>query len=310
MSMRRWWVSDKEPLPVAKQCALASVNRSTVYLPSIVLFPDAEELRLLELIDQEYTRHPFYGTRKIMHYLRNEGYKINRKRVQRLMRMLGLAGMAPGPNTSKPHPEHKIYPYLLRGVDVTKPNQVWSTDITYIRLPKGFMYLVAVIDWYSRKVLSWRLSNSMESTFCVDCLQEALRKYGTPEIFNTDQGAQFTSAAFIGALTEHPSISISMDGRGRALDNIFVERLWRSVKHEDIYLKGYSTTAELLYGLKEYFVLFNVERPHQSLGYSTPDKVYRAAVGGGARIVDKYKKKKNKQTEELTVKEGQRLSAA
>ena len=309
MTTRRWWISDKEPLPVAKQCALASVNRSTVYLPPIVLFPDAEELQLLELIDKEYTRHPFYGSRKIRHYLLKEGYKINRKRVQRLMRILGLAGMAPGPNTSKPHPEHKIYPYLLRGVDVTKPNQVWSTDITYIRLPKGFLYLVAVIDWYSRKVLSWRLSNSMESTFCVDCLQEALRKYGTPEIFNTDQGAQFTSIAFIGALTEYPSISISMDGRGRALDNIFVERLWRSVKHEDIYLKGYSTAAELRCGLKEYFVLFNDERPHQSLGYSTPDKVYLAAAGGGARIVDKYRNL-NKQTEELKVKEGQRLSAA
>jgi putative transposase len=309
MSMRRWWISDKEPLPVAKQCVLACVNRSTVYLPSIGLFPDAEELRLLELIDQEYTRHPFYGTRKIMHYLRNEGYKINRKRVQRLMRTLGLAGMAPGPNTSKPHPEHKIYPYLLRGVNVVRPNQVWSTDITYIRLPKGFMYLVAVIDWYSRKVLSWRLSNSMESTFCVDCLQEALRKYGTPEVFNTDQGAQFTSTAFIGALTEHPSISISMDGRGRALDNIFVERFWRSVKHEDVYLKGYATAAELQCGLKEYFVLFNDGRMHQSLGYSTPDKVYRTATGGGARIVDKYSKK-NKPTEELKVKEGQRLSAA
>ena len=150
------------------------------------MFPDAVELLLLELIDKEYTRHPFYGSRKIMHYLRKEGYKINWKRVQRLMRMLGLAGMAPGPNTSKPHPEHKIYPYFLRGVNVIRPNQVWSTDITYIRLPKGFMYLVAVIDWYSRKVLSWRLSNSMESTFCVDCLQEALRKYGTPEIFNND----------------------------------------------------------------------------------------------------------------------------
>lgn len=309
MSTRRRWISDKDPLPVAKQCALASVNRSTVYLPSIVLFPAAEELQLLELIDKEYTRHPFYGSRKIMHYLRKQGYKINRKRVQRLMRMLGLAGMAPGPNTSKAHPEHKIYPYLLRGVDVTKPNQVWSTDITYIRLPKGFMYLVAVIDWYSRKVLSWRLSNSMESTFCVDCLQEALRKYGTPEVFNTDQGAQFTSAAFIGALTEHPSISISMDGRGRALDNIFVERLWRNVKHEDIYMNGYATPTELHEGLKKYFRDYNNERSHQSLGYSTPVKVYRTASGGGAKIEDKYSKK-NKPTEELTVKEGQRLSAA
>jgi putative transposase len=309
MSTRKRWISDKEPVPVTKQCALASVNRSTVYLPSIVSFPAAAELQLLELIDKEYTRHPFYGSRKIMHYLRKQGYKINRKRVQRLMKMLGLAGMAPGPNTSKAHPEHKIYPYLLRGVNVTKPNQVWSTDITYIRLPKGFMYLVAVIDWYSRKVLSWRLSNSMESTFCVDCLQEALRKYGTPEVFNTDQGAQFTSAAFIGALTEHPSISISMDGRGRALDNIFVERLWRNVKHEDIYMNGYATPTELHEGLKKYFRDYNNERSHQSLGYSTPVNVYRTASGGGARIVDKYSKK-NKQTEVLTVNEGQRLSAA
>ena len=309
MSTRRRWVNDKEALPVSKQCVLASVNRSTVYLPSIVLFPDAVELLLLELIDKEYTRHPFYGSRKIMHYLRKEGYRINRKRVQRLMRMLGLAGMAPGPNTSKPHPEHKIYPYLLRGVTVMRPNQVWSTDITYIRLPKGFMYLVAVIDWYSRKILSWRLSNSMESTFCVDCLQEALRRYGTPEVFNTDQGAQFTSIAFIGALTEHPSISISMDGRGRALDNIFVERLWRNVKHEDVYMNGYATPTELHEGLKKYFRDYNNERSHQSLGYSTPVKVYRTASGGGARIVDKYSKK-NKPTEELMVKEGQRLSAA
>ena len=309
MSTRRRWISDKESLPVAKQCALASVNRSTVYFPSFVSFPAAEELELLDLIDKEYTRHPFYGSRKIMHYLRREGHKINRKRVQRLMRMLGLAGMAPGPNTSKAHPEHKIYPYLLRGVNVTKPNQVWSTDITYIRLPMGFMYLVAVIDWYSRKVLSWRLSNSMESTFCVDCLQEALRRYGTPEVFNTDQGAQFTSIAFIGALTEHPSISISMDGRGRALDNIFVERLWRNVKHEDVYMNGYATPTELHEGLKKYFRDYNNERSHQSLGYSTPVKVYRTASGGGARIVDKYSKK-NKPTEELMVKEGQRLSAA
>ncbi len=309
MSTRKRWISDKEPVPVTKQCALASVNRSTVSLPSIVSFPAAAELQLLELIDKEYTRHPFYGSRKIMHYLRKQGYKINRKRVQRLMKMLGLAGMAPGPNTSKAHPEHKIYPYLLRGVNVTKPNQVWSTDITYIRLPKGFMYLVAVIDWYSRKVLSWRLSNSMESTFCVDYLQEALRKYGTPEVFNTDQGAQFTSAAFIGALTEHPSISISMDGRGRALDNIFVERLWCNVKHEDIYMNGYATPTELHEGLKKYFRDYNNERSHQSLGYSTPVKVYRTASGGGARIVDKYSTK-NKPTEELMVKEGQRLSAA
>lgn len=244
---------------------------------------------MLVLIDVEYTRRPFYGSRKIKIYLRNLGHRINRKRVQRLMALLGLAGMAPGPNTSRPHPQHKIYPYLLRGVVVARPNQVWSTDITYIRLPRGFVYLAAVIDWYSRRVLSWRLSNTMDSGFCVDCLEEAIQNYGTPEIFNTDQGSQFTSEAFTGVLLKK-SIAISMDGRGRALDNIFVERLWRSVKHEDVYLKGYGTLPELLLGLTEYFVFYNTERTHQSLGYDTPDQVYRTGSGGGARIVDKFSK--------------------
>lgn len=242
---------------------------------------------MLVLIDVEYTRRPFYGSRKIKIYLQNLGHKINRKRVQRLMAMLGLAGMAPGPNTSRPHPQHKIYPYLLRGVVVTRPNQVWSMDITYLRLPRGFVYLAAVIDWYSRRVLAWRLSNTMDSGFCVDCLEEALQNCGTPEIFNTDQGSQFTSDAFTGVLLKR-SIAISMDGRGRALDNIFVERLWRSVKHEDVYLKGYATLPELLLGLTEYFVFYNTERTHQSLGYDIPDQVYRTGRGGGARIVDKF----------------------
>ena len=255
--------------------------------------PVEQELMLLELIDAEYTRHPFYGSRKIKIYLRGLGYKINRKRVQRLMGILGLAGMAPGPNTSRPHPQHKIYPYLLRGVVITRPNQVWSTDITYIRLARGFVYLVAVIDWYSRKVLSWRLSNTLDSMFCVDCLEQALQTYGTPEIFNTDQGCQFTSEAFTGELKAH-GIAISMDGRGRALDNIFVERLWRNVKHEDVYLKGYATISELLIGLTKYFLFYNSERPHQSLGYDIPDEVYRTASGGGARIVDKYTNEKEK----------------
>jgi putative transposase len=208
---------------------LAGTNRSTFYVLSPAISPDAEEAELLDLIDKEYTRHPFFGSRKIKKHLVDLGYKINRKRVQRLMRKLGLAGMAPGPNTSEPHPQHKIYPYLLRGIHVTRPKQVWSTDITYCKLPQGFMYLVAIIDWYSRKVLAWRLSNTMESSFCVDCLEEAFRNYGVPEIFNSDQGSQFTSDAFIGALKKYPTLRISMDGRGRALDNIFVERLWRSV---------------------------------------------------------------------------------
>ena len=255
------------------------------------------------LIDAEYTRHPFYGSRKIKIYLRGLGHKINRKRVQRLMGILGLAGMAPGPDTSRPHPQHKIYPYLLRGVNVIRPNQVWSADITYIRLARGFVYLVAVIDWYSRKVLSWRLSNTLDSGLCVDCVELALHAYGMPEIFNTDQGCQFTSEAFTGVLLKK-GIAISMDGRGRALDNIFVERLWRNVKHEDVYLKGYATMSELLMGLTKYFMFYNTERPHQSLCYDTPDEVYRTASGGGARIVDKYSEEEKTHSEIKTEKRG------
>lgn len=278
-------------LAVTRQCELAGVARSTVYAPHLVALPDELELLHLALIDAEYTRHPFFGSRKMVIYLRETGHQANRKRVQRLMRILGLAGMAPGPNTSQPHPQHKIYPYLLRGVNVTRPNQVWSTDITYIRLARGFVYLVAVIDWYSRKVLAWRLSNTLDSGFCIDCLEQSLQAYGAPEIFNTDQGCQFTSDAFTGVLKLH-DIAISMDGRGRALDNIFVERLWRSVKHEDVYLKGYVNMPELQLGLTEYFEFYNTERPHQSLSYCTPDQVYKTASGGGARIVDKFIERK------------------
>lgn len=288
---RRHWLNRNDALAISRQCALADVNRSTFYAPLLNAEPDEEELVILALIDAEYTRHPFYGSRKMVVHLRITGYTVNRKHVQRLMRILGLAGMAPGPNTSLPHPQHKIYPYLLRGVNVTRPNQVWSTDITYVRLARGFVYLAAVIDWYSRKVLAWRLSNTLDSGFCVDCLEQSLRTYGTPEIFNTDQGCQFTSDAFTGVLIFH-GIAISMDGRGRALDNIFVERLWRSVKHEDVYLKGYDDVPELQLGLTEYFDFYNTERPHQSLGDLTPIQVYRTGSGGGARIVDKFKERK------------------
>ena len=301
--MRKQWVSTIEPLALTRQCELTGVARSTVYAPQMAAKPDEQELTLLGLIDAEYTRHPFYGSRKIKIYLRGLGHKINRKRVQRLMGILGLAGMAPGPDTSRPHPQHKVYPYLLRGVDVVRPNQVWSADITYIRLAHGFVYLVAVVDWYSRKVLSWRLSNTPDSRFCVDCLEQALQAYGAPEIFNTDQGGQCTSEAFTGGLKAH-GIAISMDGRGRALDNIFVERLWRSVKHEDVYLKGYATMPDLLLGLTEYFVFYNTERPHQSLGYDTPDHVYRTAGGGGAMIVDKYSEKTKTHSEIETKNRG------
>jgi putative transposase len=278
-------------MALTRQCELAGVARSTVYAPHLVAVPDELELLQLALIDAEYTRHPFYGSRRMVVHLAQMGQVANRKRVQRLMGILGLAGMAPGPNTSLPHPQHKIYPYLLRGVNVTRPNQVWSTDITYIRLARGFAYLAAVIDWYSRKVLAWQLSNTLDSGFCVDCLEQSLRAYGIPEIFNTDQGCQFTSDAFTGVLKLH-GISISMDGRGRALDNIFVERLWRSVKHEDVYLKGYVSMSELQLGLTDYFEFYNTERPHQSLGNSTPVQVYRTASGGGARIVDKFVERK------------------
>jgi len=203
-------------LPVVRQCGLTSVARATVYAQRTSTPPGEQDLELLRLIDEQYTRRPFYGSRKMVSYLRTQGHQVNRKRVQRLMRMLGLAGMAPGPNTSRPHPQHKVYPYLLRGVVVNRPNQVWSTDITYIRLARGFVYLVAIIDWYSRRVLSWRISNTMDTAFCVDCLEEALQRHGSPEIFNSDQGSQFTSDAFTGVLKARetsPSAWTDADGR-------------------------------------------------------------------------------------------------
>jgi putative transposase len=272
---------------MAAQCRLAGIARSTVYADKAEV--SEVELMLLRLLDEEYTRHPFYGSRKMTVWLRVQGHAVNRKRVQRLMRILGLIAMVPGPNTSKKHPEHTVYPYLLRGLRVVRPNQVWSTDITYIRLAHGFVYLVAIIDRYSRKVLAWRVSNTMDVGFCVDCLTAALKQYGTPDIFNTDQGSQFTSDKWIAVLQEN-SIKISMDGRGRALDNIFVERLWRSVKYEDIYPKNYVYIPELLLGLTEYFAFYNGERYHQALGYKTPDQIYQTAEGGGAMIVDKFNK--------------------
>ena len=274
-------------MPLTRQCVLVGVCRATVYIRLTPKAMRTDDLEISALIDQEYTLHPFYGSRKMVVFLRRGGRVVNRKRVRRLMQLMGLAGMAPGPNTSAPQPQHKVYPYLLRGVAVTAPNQVWSTDITYVRLASGFAYLVAIIDWYSRQVLSWRISNSMDASFCVDCLEEALRTHGKPATFNSDQGSQFTSDAFTGLL-KREGITISMDGRGRAFDNIFVERLWRSVKHEDIYLNGYATMGELVIGLAKYFVFYNGERPHQSLGNRTPHEVYQTGAGGGAVIVDKY----------------------
>lgn len=285
--IRHAWISAHADVTQKRQCVLAGVSRTTVYVKrKAVLFVEADEL-LKRLID-EYTRHPFYGSRKMVVYLGRCGHRVNRKRVQRFMRCMSLAGMAPGSSTSAAHPQHKVYPYLLRGVPVVRANQVWSTDITYVRLARGFAYLVAVIDWYSRRVLSWRISNSMEAAFCVDCLEDALREHGKPEVFNSDQGSQFTSVAFTDVL-KREAIAISMDGRGRAYDNIFVERLWRSVKHEDVYLNGYATMVELLMGLTKYFAFYNTERPHQALGNQTPQEVHKTSSGGGAMIVDKYR---------------------
>lgn len=275
---------------MAVQCRLAGIARSTVYVGKAAVV-DGVELLLLRLLDEEFTRHPFYGSRKMVVWLGTQGHLVNRKRVQRLMRLLGLAAMAPGPNTSKKHPPNKIYPYLLRGLSIIRGNQVWSTDITYIRLVQGFVYLVAIIDWYSRKVLAWQVSNTMDAGFCVDCLTAALNEYGAPEIFNTDQGSQFTCEIWVKVLQEN-AIKISMDGRGRALDNIFVERLWRSVKYEDVYPKNYASIPELLVGLAEYFVFYNGGRFHQALGYKTPDQVYQTGEGGGAKIVDHFNEKK------------------
>jgi len=291
---RQAWINPGDPLSIVRQCQLANVARSTIYVKKCVVQAGYERL-LLNLLDEEYTRHPFYGSRKMTVWLRAQGHAVNRKRVQRLMQLLGLVALAPGPNTSKKHPQHKVYPYLLRGLAIIRVNQVWSTDITYIRLAQGFMYLVVIIDWYSRKVLSWQVSNTLDSAFCIDCLHEALNHYDAPEIFNTDQGAQFTSEDWIQVLKSN-AIKISMDGRGRALDNIFTERLWRSVKYEDIYLKNYADGAELILGLRQYFRFYNQERYHQALNYKTPNDVYQTATGGGAAIVDHFSDKRNAST--------------
>jgi putative transposase len=232
---------------------------------------------LMNLIDEEFTRHPFLGVPGMTAYLRDKGNHCGPKRVRRLMRKMQLMAVYPHPNTSWANKEHLVYPYLLKETVIDRPNQVWSIDITYIRLRHGFAYLVAVMDWYSRSVLSWRLSNTMDKQFCCDVLDEALSLYGRPEIFNSDQGSQFTSEEFISRLTAK-QISISMDGRGRAHDNIFIERLWRSVKYQNVYLKGYETIAEAQAGLEEYFHYYNHERLHQSLGYRRPWDVYQGTV--------------------------------
>jgi putative transposase len=253
---------------------LVGVPRSTVYYEPVGV--SAADLELMRELDEQYTRTPFYGSRRMTAWLRTQGYAVNRKRVSRLLALLGLEAIVAHRGLSKPAPGHRIYPYLLRGVPIERVDQVWSTDITYIRMRRGFAYLVAVIDWYSRYVLAWELAPTLDTEFCISALEAALR-HGRPEIFNTDQGSQFTSAAFTGRL-EAAGARISMDGRGRALDNVFVERLWRSVKYEEVYLKDYAGFTDAVRNLGAYFRFYNRERLHQALGYRTPAAVYRVAA--------------------------------
>jgi putative transposase len=272
---RRWVEQDHSNISIARRCDLLSLARSSYYY--CATGESEENLLLMRLLDEKYTRTPFYGVRRMMVWLGEVGHAVNPKRVRRLMRLMGLEAIYPKPRLSLGGPGHKIYPYLLSGVPIERVNQVWSTDITYIRLRHGFVYLTAVMDWYSRYVLSWEISVTMETSFCVAALDWALRR-GKPEIFNSDQGAQFTSCDFTKRLLDE-GIQISMDGRGRVFDNIFVERLWRTVKYEDIYLKDYTDVPMLIGGLGDYFDFYNRERSHQSLGYRTPASVHYAREG-------------------------------
>jgi putative transposase len=258
-------------LSVRRQCTLLGLNRSSLYYEPAGETP--ETLRLMRLIDEQYTARPYYGSRRMTHWLTRQGEAVNRKRVRRLMRLMGLEAIYPKPRLSVAGRGHRIYPYLLRGVTIERPDQVWSADITYVPMAAGFMYLTATIDWFSRYVVAWRLSNTLDGSFCAEMLDDALSR-GQPAVFNTDQGVQFTAEAFTGRL-EAAGVVVSMDGRGRALDNVFVERLWRSVKYEDIYIRGYETVSELHRGLSRYFSFYNDERLHQSLEYRTPAAAYR-----------------------------------
>ena len=261
---------ENSALSVRQQCELLGLNRSTLYYEAVPW--NEGDLQLMNLIDEWFTEMPDLGVRQMMWRIRDSGVWVGRKRVRTLMRYMGLFPIMPTRNTSKRNPEHLVYPYLLRDVPITRVNQVWSMDITYIRLGKGFAYLTAIVDWHSRYVVAWRMSNTLTADFCVECLKEALQ-YGTPEIFNTDQGCQFTCAEFIKVL-EDAKIAISMDGKGRALDNIFVERLWRTVKYNNVYIKGYRTIPEANEGLREFFDDYNMDRRHSSLGYKTPWTVF------------------------------------
>jgi len=262
-------------VPVVAQCRLLRVARSTLYYRPVPV--SADDLAVMRRMDELHLERPFYGSRRMAAVLHREGWEVNRKRAKRLMRVMAIEAIYQKPNTSKRHPDHKVYPYLLRGLTIERPNQVWCADITYIPMAKGFVYLVAVMDWFSRRVLSWRLSITMETDFCVEALGEAMDRYGQPEIFNTDQGVQFTSAAFVDELADR-GVRISMDGKGRYLDNIFIERLWRSLKYEEIYIRAYDTVAEARRSLGIWLAFYNDERPHQSLEYRTPREMFEGVA--------------------------------
>ena len=273
MTERKAMITTRQPLPVTRQCQLLAVPRSSAYARSQPV--SAADLTFMRVLDDVYLKWPFYGSRRLCAVLQQRGHGVNRKRVQRLMRQMGLRAIYPKPRTSHPGHGHKFYTYRLRGLTITRPNQAWASDICYIPMAKGFMYLTVIMDWYSRRVLAWRVSNTLETEACVEALEEALGRYRAPEIFNTDQGAQYTSEAFTAVLKSH-GVTISMDGKGRWVDNVFVERLWRSVKYEDVYLRAHETPAALRIGLTHYFQFDNTERGHQALNRQTPDAVYFA----------------------------------
>jgi len=269
---RRALIDRESPtLPVSRQCRLLSVSRASVYRRPAEI--SEEDCTIMALIDRQYLARPYYGSRRMAAWLATQGHVVNRKRVRRLMRLAGLVAIYQRPNTSKPAPAHKIYPYLLGSISIERVNQVWCADVTYIPMAKGFLYLVVIMDWVSRAVLAWRLSNTLGAEFCVEALEEALFRYGCPEIFNTDQGSQFTSNDFTGTLERH-EVTISMDGKGRYMDNIFIERLWRSLKYEEVYLNAYTSVAEAKAGIGAWLEFYNEERQHQSLRYRTPRQIY------------------------------------
>jgi putative transposase len=273
-------IDKTHPLPIAAQCRLVNIARGCVYYQPTPI--SEADLRLMRRLDELHLEYPFFGSRRLLVKLREEGVDVGRRHVCTLMRRMGLEAIYRKPRTSQPNQRHKVYPYLLKDMTITRPNQVWAADITYIPMAHGFGYLVAILDLFSRKVLAHRLSNTMTTDFCVEALEEALGRFGPPEIFNTDQGAQFTDADFTGKLKEH-GVAISMDGKGRWIDNVFVERLWRSVKYEEVYLKAYASLTEARHALSSYFAMYNTRRPHQSLDNRTPHAVYFGALAAAER---------------------------